>query len=79
MPRPKRDDDVVVVWKNTSERHLHRDTDAGGIMFKPGAPMVMEKGERDVRGRPPTGVYEEVLTRKEAWKKYGKKPTHEGE
>ena len=86
MPDKKGENELVVVWRNKrggsigpggkTEGYIHRDTDAGGLMMKPGAAMVMTKTERDVRGRPPSSVGEEVMTRREAMRRYGKKPTH---
>lgn len=70
----KSDEEKVVVWRNAGTRYIHRDSDAGGVMFKPGAAMVMNERERAVRGRPPGNVIEEVMTRSEAKKKYGKDP-----
>ena len=43
-------------------------------MFKPGAAMVMTEMEKRVRGSAPSNVKEEVMTRREAMEKYGKKP-----
>jgi hypothetical protein len=74
----KKPDDVVVVWRNTTNRPKHRDSrrDGGGIVFQPGGSMVMGVDEREQRGSPPSNVKEEVMTRAEAKKKYGKDPIH---
>ncbi|RKX25894.1 MAG: hypothetical protein DRP45_04840 [Candidatus Zixiibacteriota bacterium] len=72
-----RDNEKVIVWRNASDRHRMRDTGGGKVMFKPEASMVMNERERSVRGAPPSGVNEEVMTRKDAERKYGKTPSHD--
>lgn len=75
----KNDDDVVAVWRNTSNRPIHRDCrkDGGGLIMPPGGTAVMVLSERDFRGNPPSNVTEEIMTRKDAKRKYGKDPLHE--
>ena len=72
MPR-RSDDEPVVVWENTSNRHIHRDSDAGGEMFKPRAAQIMTEEMKKVKGSAPSNITEKVMTRKEALRKYGEK------
>ena len=74
MEKPKRSDDLVVVWENTkrdgynSKGLTHFDTDRGGYMMKKDRAAVMEVGEREIRGAPPSHIRERVVTRAEAEK-----------
>lgn len=79
MAKEKRSDDLVAVWSNTSNRHIHRDCrrDGGGLVMPPGGSAVFVISEKDFRGPPPSNVKEEIMTRAEAKKKYGKDPVHE--
>ena len=73
MAKEKSDSEPVVVWENTSGRYLHRDSDAGGEMFKPGAAQVMTEAVKRVKGAPPSNITEKVMSRGEARKRYGEK------
>lgn len=77
MTKTKNPNEKVVVWTNASDKHRHRDSLTGGVMFKPSASMVMTETERQVRGSVPSGVNEKVMTREEAKRKYGKDPNHD--
>lgn len=66
MASERKAGEPVIVWRNATDKHIHRDTDRGGLMMKPDREIQMSPHERNVAGKPPRGVIEYVVDEKEA-------------